>query len=384
MPWKETTSMSERVRFIADMLKGAESLSALCDRYGISRQCGYKWKARFEEGGLEALEPRSRAPLHHPNETPDDVVEVILDARRTHPSWGPRKVVAWLARTAPEVEVPCASTVGEILKRHGLVAPRRRRPRPSQFMGVLTPGSTPNGVWCTDFKGQFPVRSGRMCWPLTLTDLCSRYILRCQALTTSRTHQARPVFLAAFQEFGLPSVIRSDNGVPFSSRSPGGVSTLSAWWIKLGIRAERIEPAHPEQNGSHERMHKTLKAETTKPPQATISAQQRRFTAFREEFNNERPHEALAMATPASVYSASPRPYPRRIADPQYDADQVVRRLSKTGETQLKGFGIYCGRTVAHELVAFRQVAERRWEVRFYEHLLGHVILEGNTTLRPV
>jgi hypothetical protein len=234
-----------------------------------------------------------------------------------------------------------------------------------------------------DFKGQFAVGNGRICWPLTMTDLHSRYLLRCTALTTSRTHQAKPVFLSAFQEFGLPDVIRSDNGVPFSSRAPGGLSQLSAWWIKLGIRPERTEPARPDQNGSHERMHKTLKAETTKPPQATITAQQRRFGTFRTEFNEERPHEALGMATPSSIYTPSTRPYPRKTAGPQYAEDQLVRAVSPTGETHFKGFTVYCGRAVAGESVAFRQVSESRWQVWFYEYMLGHITLEGTCVLRP-
>lgn len=377
--------MSERVWFLADLLKGGESMAALCRRYGVSRKTGYKWKARFDDGGLEALEPHSRAPAHHPNETPDDVVEAILESRRAHPRWGPRKLVCLLERTTPDLEVPCASTVGDILKRNGLVAPRVRRPRPPRYNEALTPGGAPNLVWCADFKGQFPVRNGRMCWPLTISDLHSRYLLRCQALTTSRAHQAIPVFHSAFQEYGLPTVIRTDNGVPFSSRSPGGLSRLSIWWIKLGIRAERIEPGRPDQNGSHERMHRTLKAETTKPPEETITAQQRRFARFRIEFNDVRPHEALGMATPAHFYELSPRSYPRRIPEPDYASDQVVRRTSRHGRAHLSNFAIYCGRNLDHELVAFRQVADLKWEVRFYEQLLGHIVLQGNRNemLRP-
>ena len=363
--------MSEKVRFIADFLNGGESFAALCRRYGISTQCGYKWKARFKEMGEDGLKPQSRAPHRHPNETPEDVVEALLEMRRAHPTWGPRKVLAKLMQTMPELEVPATSTVGDILKRNGLVVPRRRRPRPPRYNDRLTIGSHPNDVWAADFKGQFRVRNGRMCWPLTVTDMRSRFLLRCQALTTSRCHQALPIFVSTFREFGLPLVIRTDNGVPFSSRAPGGLSKLSVLWIKLGIRPERIEPGHPEQNGTHERMHRTM-GEAIKPPEATITSQQRRFAKFQREFNEERPHEALSMATPAQLYEPSPRPYPRRVPEPAYASDQIVRRM-EGGRAMVKGTAVYCGHNLAGELVAFRQVDDRRWEVRFYDHLLGHV-----------
>jgi transposase InsO family protein len=277
------------------------------------------------------------------------------------------------------------STVGDILKRNGLVVPRRRRPRPPRYNEGLTTGSCPNDVWCADFKGQFAVRNGRMCWPLTVSDLHSRFLLRCQALTTSRHRQAAPIFVSAFREFGLPNVIRTDNGVPFSSRAPGGLSALSISWIKLGIRPERIEPGRPDQNGTHERMHRTM-GEAIQPPELTITAQQRRFAKFRNEFNDERPHEALGMATPSEVYEPSPRPYPRRMLGPAYDSSQVVRRVV-FGRAMLSGVGIYCGLKLTDELVAFRQVDDSRYEVRFYDHLLGHVDLrraEHGRLLRPV
>jgi putative transposase len=376
--------MSERTRFIADLLRDEEPFSAVCRRYGISRNCGYKWLARFKEAGEAGLQPHSRARNTHDNATPDDVVDELLDVRRAHPSWGPRKVVAWMQRSRPEIAVPCTSTVGAILKRHGLVAPRVRRPRPPRYNEGLTPGREPNEVWCVDYKGQFPVGNGNLCWPLTMTDLHSKFILRCQALTTSRADQARPVFLSAFQEFGLPRIIRSDNGVPFSSRAPGGLSELSVWWIKLGIRHERIEPGHPEQNGSHERMHRTLKAETTKPAEGSITAQQRRFLRFQREFNEERPHEALGMSPPVDHYESSARPYPRRLEGPSYSDEYVVRRVSSAGKASFKGRLIYCGRSVGDEFVGFRHVDEFTIEVRFYDHLLGHVRTDSpNTSLRP-
>jgi len=377
--------MSEKVRFIADLLNGGESFAALCRRYGISRQCGYKWKARFEKGGEAALVARSTAPRIHPNETPDEVVEALLELRREHPSWGPRKITVVLESRSPELAVPCASTVGDILKRNGLVVPRRRRPRPPRYNEGLTVGSHPNDVWCADYKGQFPVRNGRICWPLTVSDLHSRFLLRCQALTTSRQRQAHPIFVSAFREFGLPNVIRTDNGVPFSSRAPGGLSLLSISWIKLGIHPERIEPGRPDQNGTHERMHRTM-GEAIKPPEPTITAQQRRFAKFRKEFNEERPHEALAMATPAQVYEPSPRPYPTRPNDPMYESDQIVRRVV-AGRAMVFGKGVYCGRTLTDETVAFRQVDESQYEVRFYSHLLGHIDLrraEPGRLIRPV
>ena len=241
MPWQEKCSMTERTRFVAALLEGTESMSALCRRFGVSRQCAYKWKLRYDEGGFEAMEDASRAPRRHPNETPEDVVETILEARRAHPTWGPKKIGPWLQRTSPTVDVPCTSTVGAILKRGGVVASRVRRPRPPRSVEGLTPGEAPNLVWCTDFKGQFDVGNGRTCWPLTLTDLYSRYLLTCQALTTSRTRQAMPVFLAAFQWYGLPQIIRSDNGSPFASRAPG----RARWRRAAGPAARRRAPPAP-------------------------------------------------------------------------------------------------------------------------------------------
>jgi len=384
VPWREATSMTQKVKFIAEYLKEEVAFAALCREFEISRKTGYKWVARFHEDGLDGLKERSRAPHQHPNETPDDVVQVVLQVRREHPTWGARKIVAFVMRHRPDVAVPAASTLGAILKRHGLVAPRRRRIRVARSKSPLTDASAPNEVWCADFKGQFQLRGrGPYCHPLTISDLHSRYVLRCQGLGSTRRTHAQPVFLAAFREFGLPAVIRTDNGAPFASRSPGGLSALSAWWVRLGIHPERIQPSHPEQNGSHERMHRTLKAEATKPAERTLSAQQRRFVTWRREFNELRPHEALDMLTPSDCYSSSPRAYPRRLPRPRYDADELVTWVRGTGQTNLRGRAVYAGRSLRGDHVAFREVSDGVYVMRYYNYVVGKVDFRDGRHLRP-
>jgi transposase InsO family protein len=305
--------MSERKRFIRDLMTGDETMTELCERYGVSRNNGYKWRQRFLAEGPAGLEERSRARRHHPNATPDDVELRIRHARLEHPTWGPKKLIAWLKKHEPDLALPAPSTVGELLKRAGLSEPRghsRRVPRPQ---GIETAGARPNALWRIDHKGYFDTKNGTRCVPLTLTDHYSRYLLGLHATTSTRFAQVRPMLLFHFSEYGLPDAIRSDNGAPFASRAPGGLSAFGVLLAKLGIRHERIEPGHPEQNGRHERMHRTLKAETASPPAETLRAQQAVFRAFQDEFNHERPHEALEQRTPAELYTSSARPF-KRIA----------------------------------------------------------------------
>ena len=284
--------MNERVKFIAAMLEANESFTELCERFGISRKQGYKWKERYESGGVDALQDRSRAPKTHPHVVTEPLVELIVQARRKHPRWGPRKLLVILARQYPTMEFPVASTVGEILRKRGLVGPKRRRLRNSPYPDALGGYDRPNAIWCADFKGHFPV-NGERCNPLTISDGFSRYLLCCRSLKSTVSEPVRVTFESVFREFGLPDAIRTDNGPPFSSLAPGGLSRLAVWWIRLGIRHERFMPGRPDQNGRHERMHSTLKAETARPPRSSFRAQQRAFDAFRDEYNRVRPHEAL-------------------------------------------------------------------------------------------
>ena len=311
------------------------------------------------------MSDQSRAPRQHPNATTAAVVEALLAARRAHPRWGPRKLVAWLQARAPEVELAAPSTVGDLLKRHGLVPPRPRRRRGAATPTALSPATAPNEVWCGDFKGWFRLRDGTRCDPLTLTDAYSRYLLRCQAVARTDSAHVHRVWAAAFREYGLPRVIRTDNGPPFASTGLGGLTALAVWWIKLGIRPERIAPGHPEQNGRHERMHRTLGDETSAPPQATRRAQQRRFNEFRAEFNHERPHEALGQHPPATHYTPSPRAFPRRVPTVEYPGHFEVRRVRTKGDIKWQGGLVFVSRALIGEPVGLEAVSERHWRLYF-------------------
>jgi putative transposase len=300
MPWKEASPMDQRTQFIADYLRESLSITELCGMYGVTRKTGYKWIDRYLRQGPAGLEERSRRPRRSPNETSEEIVAALLEARRHHPSWGGTKLLALLHKRHPRWARPGRSTACDILSRHGMVPRRRQRRRIGHPGKPTNQILAPNDVWSADFKGQFRTGDGRYCYPLTVADGFSRYLLGCQALPSTAVAEAKPIFTRLFQEYGLPKRIRSDNGVPFATTTLARLSTLSAWWVRLGILPELIEPGHPEQNGRHERMHRTLKAETTRPAAGSLSAQPRRFNTFRDEFNHERPHEALDQETPAA------------------------------------------------------------------------------------
>jgi transposase InsO family protein len=343
MPWKESLVPDERLRFVLACLDEEDSMAALCRRFGISRPVGYKWLARYKECGPAGLAELSRAPHAHPNQVAADVERRVLAMRADHPTWGPRKLLAALARRAgregEDVDWPAASTVGQMLRRAGLVVPgRRRRDRgswaaPAVLDADAGTGAGPNRLWNADFKGWFRTLDGRRCDPLTVSDAHSRYLLRCHAVPDLGYRSARGQFEAAFRQYGLPDAIRTDNGPPFATIGPLGLSRLAVWWILLGIAHVRIDPGQPQQNGSHERMHGTLKRQTASPPARTLRAQQARFDAFVAEYNQDRPHEGLpAMATPASLYAPSARGYPERLAEVQYPDGYQRRRVEETGK----------------------------------------------------
>src|ERR1044071_4184154 len=317
MPWKECHVVDERGRFVARGMDG-ETMTALCEEFGISRKTGYKIAQRFQQIGVRGLSDRSRRPYRHANQLPQAVEALIVRLKKDYPTWGAPKIRERLRQRWPEIASPAISTVHAVLDRHGLVTHRRRRRRPRLTGTPLTAVSQPNGLWCADYKGEFLLRNQRYCYPLTITDFATRYLLACEALSTTQERYAFRVFERAFQEFGLPEAMRTDNGVPFASaHALYGLSKLAVWWLRLGIQIERIKPGHPQQNGRHERMHLTLKTEATKPASANLLQQQARFDDFIERYNRERPHQALGMKVPNEVYTPSTRPY-RGLCDVDY------------------------------------------------------------------
>lgn len=372
MRWKQSCAHEERFRFVEDWKQNEWNFAELCDRYEVSRKTGYKWLERYQAEGLEGLRERSRAPLWHPNQVVLEVEEAVVWARDLHPHWGPEKLKVFLAREAPEVIWPAASTIGVILAREGLVVPRKRR-RPavaSAVVGVVE-ARGPNAVWSVDFKGWFRCECGTRCDPLTISDGFSRFVLRCQALRGEKTALVRPLFQASFQEHGLPDRMRSDNGPPFAATGLGGLSELAVWWIKLGIYPERIPPGRPGHNGRHERMHRVLKEETAQPPAADLRAQQERFDRFRREYNYERPHEALGMKVPADLYVPSPRVYPSRLPEVEYPAGYEVRRVGRCGTMRWASGKVFVSKVLAGETVGLEAVADGCWRLWFSFYELG-------------
>ena len=335
MPWKETCVMDEKMSFIVARLKGDLTMTELCEQFGISRDTGYELWRRYQVEGTSGLEPRSRAP-HRPAEAmASEIAEAIIALRLERPFWGPKKLRAVLQRRSPAIVWPAPSSMGDLLRREGLSKPRRRQRRPVPRTRPFLQVCEPNDRWCIDFKGWFRTGDGQRCDPLTLTDAYSRFLIECRIVPPT-TEGVWPPVDRAFHELGLPRAIRSDNGVPFAcTTSAGGLTRLSVHWVKLGIELERIEPGKPQQNGRHERMHGTLKAETSRPPAANPDEQQARFEHFRQDFNHVRPHEALDLNRPASCYRPSPRPYPAKVEDPWYDADHSSAKPSSASSSAL-------------------------------------------------
>jgi transposase InsO family protein len=365
--------MDQKMQFLADCLRQRHSMTELCERYGISRKTGYKWIDRYLHSGPEGLGDRSRRPEHSPNATAPEVVQALLEQRQRHPSWGGKKLLAVVGQRHPDWVLPHRSTVCEILSRHGLVPKKRRRRtlgHPGRPSDVIL---APNEVWCADFKGQFRTGDGQYCYPLTVTDAFSRYLLGCQGLHSTRVAEAKLVFTRLFKEYGLPRVIRTDNGVPFATTTLARLSSLSAWWVRLGVMPQLIEPGKPQQNGRHERMHRTLKAETTRPAAASLAAQQRRFNVFRAEFNDERPHEALEQTTPASHYQPSPRPMPDRLPPLTYPDRFEVRYVSYNGGIRWKKDWVNVSIVCAGDYVGLEEIDDGLWDVYFGALRLGRL-----------
>ena len=374
MPWKKDTPMDQRVRFIAKVNESDdESFTEICRQFGISRKTGYKWIERYEKEGAAGLMDRAPVARSCPHKTSVEMLTAILELRKEYPSWGPKKLRARLAALGHE-SVPSASTIGEQLKKHGLNRPRRRRVFPPLGAREIAEAPCPNDVWCVDFKGHFGLGDKTRCHPLTMSDLASRYLLKCEGLHSESEESTRPHFERAFREFGLPLRIRSDNGSPFASVGVGGLSRLSIWWVKLGIGLERIEPGHPEQNGAHERMHKTLE-EAVEPPQDNLREQQVALDRFRRIFNEERPHEALGQKTPATKYSRSSRTMPSEVCTPEYPASMIVRKISPVGRMALAFKTVYISRLLVREDVGLQEIDDGKYRLFFGSVLLGDIVV---------
>lgn len=381
MPWMETCPVEQRAKFIFDVEEGFFSITELCRSYGVSRKTAYKWLARYDSEGLDGLKDRSRARHTQPDAVPDAVRRLIIDARRAHPSWGPKKLRPWLARRHAEVQLPSLTTIHTILKGAKLVKPARCRRRPDPgISGPLHGDDRPNGVWCIDFKGQFRLGDGQRCYPLTVSDGCSRMLLACRGGPGVQWRPVQRTMIALFRTYGVPEAIRSDNGVPFASSGIARLSRLSVWWLDQGIRLQRIEPGRPQQNGRHERIHRTLKAETTRPPSRSPRAQQHRFNRFMDEYNWERPHEALGQRCPGEVYEPSPRPF---LPDGQpyaYPSHYEQRHVHPNGEITWRRHRTFLSEALAGRRVGLVELEEDLWKV-FYRDLALGVL---DTQMRPM
>jgi transposase InsO family protein len=371
MPWKETHPLDQRRQFVALARADRMPFVELCRMFGVSTKSGYKWLRRFAEDGDAGLADRSRRPRSNSRAVEDEVVWRILALRKKYPRWGPRKLLAWLQERQPNVSWPAPSTVGALLVRRGLVEPRRKRSPTPSHVGPLAHCQAPNDVWSADFKGWFRVGTGERCDPLTISDGFSRYLLCVRHVQGERWEPTWRMFERTFREYGLPKALRTDNGHPFASNSPAGLSRLSVRFVKLGIDLERIQKGHPEQNGRHERMHQTLKAEVAQPPRDTLRAQQLALNRFRDEYNRDRPHEALGQKPPATVYTYSLRLMPAKLPEVEYPEHFELRKVSHTGTFKWRDRTIWLSEVLQGETIGLTEVDNGRWDVHFGPLRLG-------------
>jgi putative transposase len=376
MPWQECSKMDERLRFVARLLEG-EKMAVLCREYDVSRKTGYKLFSRYKEHGYEGLTDRSRRPYRQGCRLSEAIEGLILALKREHPSWGAPKIREKIRRKNLQITLPAISTVHAVLHRHGLVnRPRRRRHAEGT---PLSNSANPNDLWCADYKGEFMLADQRYCYPLTISDYATRYLLSVEALSTTKEEYAFTVFERVFKDFGLPKAIRSDNGVPFASpNSLFGLSKLSVWWLRLGIEIERIKPGNPQQNGRHERMHLTLKKEATKPAAKNLVQQQERFDRFIEIYNWDRPHQAIGMKYPAELYSKSPRPY-RGIGELHYPFHDRTVMVTHCGRICIGKRKINLSSVFAGQNVGVKEVSDKIWLVSFMKYDLGFFDHEEGT-----
>lgn len=373
MPWKKVNPMDQRLMFTADYLRGVcPSFSALCRRYNISRKTGYKWVQRYKAGGLDALQEQSRRPRSHPDAIPYAIRQEILGLRHRYSiTLGPKKIQVKLVEKFPDLKPPSLTSIHTILKRGGLIQPRKRRGKVRPFDHPLGEAREPNDLWTVDFKGEFRLGNGHWCYPLTVMDSSSRYLLRVEGLESPNTALTQATFSRLFERYGLPRRIRSDNGVPFATRATAGLSRLSVWWIRLGVLPERIRAGCPQENGQHERMHKTLKQAVTRPVSSNMSGQQQRFDVFCEEYNEHVPHEALGQTVPASHYVPSDRHWSGKLMELEYASHMEIKVVSRTGVVYWKGGQVYVSGLLKGERVAMEEVADGIWQIWFGPIRLG-------------
>jgi transposase InsO family protein len=375
MPWKEKTKMEERLLFIAKYEEG-ESMASLCREFGISRKTGYKFLDRYKEYGPKGLDDLRRRPYTNPSKIKHMVVDLVVNFKQEKPTWGSSKIRELLKRKYPNVPLPARSTIHLILARHGLIKKRRDR---RLFLKAkptgLTPGTSANDLWCIDFKGHFKTKDNQYCYPLTISDHYSRFLLGCESLESTKSEPVFRVFEEIFEEYGIPNRIRSDNGAPFASTGILGLTKLSVWFLRLGIGLERIEPGKPQQNGRHERMHRTLKESTTKPPESNIYKQQERFELFKQEYNFERPHEGLEMGLPGELYGRSTRTMPKEIKELKYPKHDATYRVSHNGMVRIYNsknvHRFYVASALQGEIIGFKKTEDKLWEVNFMDYFLG-------------
>jgi putative transposase len=373
MPWQEVKPMDQKLLFIADHLRKVTSFSELCSCYGISRKTGYKWVARYQALGFDGLVDQSRRPQGHPRQTPYTLCKEILELRTSRRDpLGAKKIRVLLQQRYPDQEIPSETTIYNVLSKAGLISAPKRRKRIAPGQQPFSAVHHPNDVWSADFKGQFKTRDGTWCYPLTIMDHQSRYLLACQNLAGTYFQQTQEAFKALFREHGLPWRIRTDNGVPFASRSPGGLSRLSKWWVRLGITPERIEPGKPQQNGRHERMHRTLKQAAVIPSAQTPDLQQQAFDVFRDQYNHDRPHESLDQQTPASAYHSSARSMPEILPELDYPAHYRISLVNHNGIIYYQGHRVYIAGLLKGEKVGVEETADGVWDVYFGPVKLGY------------
>lgn len=383
MPWHQTHPVNERVKFVAAAQSGRRTMTELCEQFGVSRKTGYKLLQRYESHGIDGLRDRSRAPATHPNQLSPELEAAVLRARKAHPTWGSKKLMVVLAAQWPPDELPARSTVDAVLKRAGVVAPRRARVRRQPSTAPQVQALEPNDVWSIDYKGWFRVGDGTRCDPLTVNDGFSRMSLECRALVAPKLEDVRRRLEALFWKLGLPKFMLSDNGPPFASQGLGRLSRLSVWLLRLGVQPVFIEPGRPDQNGRHERFHETLKAETATPPRASIRAQQAAFDGFRSQYNTERPHEALGMRMPAQLYARSPRAMPMWLPEHEYANGLEARRVRRDGSIKWTGGFVFVGEAMAHEIVGLEPIDDGRWHVYLGPMRLG-MLHERSRTVTPI
>lgn len=381
MTWDETSVMEQRFEFVMKVVRENYSVAEACRQHSISRNTGYKWLDRWDKEGIEGLKDRSRAPDTIPHKTAPDVEKAVCTLRKRLPNFGPKKLKAWLTRQHPDIQWPHPSTIGRILERNDLIeASQADSHKSPPYTDPLEDADRPNRIWSADFKGEFELSNGQVCYPLTVTDNYSRRILGTYALGSTKTALTKPCFKQIFKDVGVPEAIRTDNGAPFASNAPRGLSQLSAWWVRLGIKHERIPPGKPQKNGRHERMHLTLKEETTRPAESTMEAQQKRFNDFRDFFNKLRPHEALGQVVPDKLYEPCQKDYPSTLPSLDYPNCDLTRKVNSKGTIKLFNRSIYVSEAIAGYHVGLVEVEPDIWTVNFAEHDIG-IFENGETKL---